>query len=68
MIFGGGRSPQPKKKILDTFFLQKRSNVFEQTIFFSNFFSDVKIYMKHAESAEWKEKSNFRFFPFLFFK
>ena len=28
----------------------------------------IQIYMKNLESDEWKEKSNFRFFPFLFFE
>ena len=45
------------------FFLQKCSNIFKQ-IFFLSF----QIYMKDAECAELKEKSNFRFFRFLFFE
>ena len=40
-------------------------NIFEQNLFFQFFFASVQIYMKDAES---KEKSNFRFFRFLFFE
>ena len=53
MLFGGGRSLPPKKII----FFQKCSKIFEQIF---------QIYMKDAESTESKEKSNFRFFRFLF--
>ena len=57
------------KKNSTFFFSQKCSNIFEQKIsVFNFFFKSVQIYMKDAECAELKEKSNFRFFRLLFFE
>ena len=56
---------QGAKPHTNFFFFQKCSNISEQKIFLSFFFKSFQIYMTDAESAESKEKSNFRF---LFFR
>ena len=57
------------------FFFQKCSNIFEQIFFllfiflfiFATYFAkNFQIHMNNAESAESKEKSNFRFLDFYF--
>ena len=56
--------PHTKKKS----FSKRFKHFWTKKIFYIFFIKSFQIWMKDTESAESKEKSNFRFFQFLFFK
>ena len=66
--FWQGASPMPKKWTFFFFFSKMFEHFWTKNFFYIFFIKKFQIYMKDAEPAESKEKSNFRFFRFLFFE
>ena len=63
---GGGSAPHQKNNNFEFFSKNVRTNLNKKKFHF--FFKSVQINMKDAVSVDSKEKSNFRFFRFLFFE